>query len=685
MKINSFFRKNDIRERPSDIVVAVSGNPNVGKSTLFNALTGLKQHTGNWTGKTVDTARGAVLHNGRKIILVDLPGSYSLASHSDEERVTESFVLFGGADVNLVVCDAAALIRNMNLLLQITEITPKTVLCINLIDEANKKGIKIDTEKLSLRLNIPVIATAARNGIGLAAVCDAIISVADSTPKKVLKPIYDDITEEKIAKMIEKLPQHLAIDRRYIAIKLLQNDLTFIENYNKKYGTNLSEFVNEDTISAEQIVSGIIKTAKDTAKDCIIKHVVKRKVTDLKIDRLITSKSFGIPFMLLLLGIVLWITIIGANYPSSLLSTLFGKSETPIYNFLFSLHLPIKLCDVLVFGVWRVVTFIVSVMLPPMAIFFPLFTLLEDLGVLPRIAFNLDKCFQKCRTCGKQALTMCMGFGCNAVGVTGCRIIDSPREKIIAILTNSLVPCNGRFPTIITLITLFFVGAGSIFSGAAAAAILCFFILISIFATLLLSKILSATVLRGVPSSFTLELPPYRRPLVLKVIVRSVFDRTLFVLGRAIVAAAPAGLIIWIAANINLRDTSLLLCASDFLDPFARFLGLDGVILLAFILGLPANEIVLPIILMAYSGGSVLSDITNLDTVRQLLISNGWTILTAINVIVFSLFHWPCATTLLTIKKETGSVKWSVLAAVLPTILGVVICTLTNFLYRLLT
>lgn len=685
MKISSFFGKSDIKERPSDIVVAVSGNPNVGKSTLFNALTGLKQHTGNWTGKTVDTARGTVLHNGRKIILVDLPGSYSLVSHSDEERVTESFILFGGADVNLVVCDAAALIRNMNLLLQITEITPKTVLCINLIDEAAKKGIEIDTEKLSMRLNIPVIAAVARNGIGLDAVCDAIISVADSSPKKVLKPKYDDLTEEKITETVEKLPQNCAIDRRYTAIKLLQNDLTFIENYKKEYGPDLSEMVTDNIISAEQIVSGIIKTAKETAKDCITKRPVKRKITDLKIDRLITSKSFGIPFMLLLLSAILWITIIGANYPSSALSNLFGNTEMPIYNFFLSLHLPESVCNMLVFGVWRVVTFIVSVMLPPMAIFFPLFTLLEDLGILPRIAFNLDKCFQKCRTCGKQALTMCMGFGCNAVGVTGCRIIDSPREKLIAILTNSLVPCNGRFPTIITLITLFFVGTGSFFSGTAATLILCLFILISIFATLLLSKILSSTVLRGIPSSFTLELPPYRRPQVLKVIVRSVFDRTLFVLGRAIIAAAPAGLIIWIAANINLGDTSLLSYVSDFLDPFAHILGLDGVILLAFILGLPANEIVLPIILMIYSGGSVLSDIANLDTIRSLLVSNGWTYLTAINVILFSLFHWPCATTLLTVKKETGSIKWSVAAAALPTVLGVIICAISNLIYQFLT
>lgn len=684
MGINSIAEKTLNKERPSDIVVALSGNPNVGKSTLFNALTGLNQHTGNWTGKTVETARGSFLHNGRRIILVDLPGSYSLLSHSDEERVAESFILFGGADVNLVVCDAVALERNLNLLLQITEISPKTVLCVNLIDEAAKKGIKIDTEKLSRHLNIPVIPTTARSGEGLTDVCDAIIEAADSNNSTAKVPQYDSHTEKHIAEITNILPKDLQVSQRFAAIKILSKDTVFFTNYQKKYGTDLSVLANScDTIGAEKIVGGIIKTAEKSAEGCISYTPKKRRFDDHSADRIITSKIFGIPLMILLFGLIFWITISGANYPSSMLSSFFGSIEMPFYEFLKSIGAPSFICELLVFGVYRVVTWIVSVMLPPMAIFFPLFTLLEDLGYLPRLAFNLDKGFQKCRTCGKQALTMCMGFGCNAAGVVGCRIIDSPREKLIAILTNSFVPCNGRFPTIITLITIFFVGIGSVFSNFGAALILCFFIILSVLLTFLASKILSATLLSGVPSSFTLELPPYRRPQILKVIVRSVLDRTLFVLGRAIIAAIPAGFIIWFAANINLGDVSLLQYAANLLDPFAKVLGLDGVILIAFILGLPANEIVLPIIIMAYSSGSALSDTGSLMVIKDLLVLNGWNILTATNVIVFSLFHWPCATTLLTIKKETGSVKWMILSALLPTAFGMIICAVNNLIFSL--
>lgn len=684
LPFNTVISKAAYKERPSDIVVALSGNPNVGKSTLFNALTGLNQHTGNWTGKTVETAKGVFIHNGRRIILVDLPGSYSLLSHSDEERVAESFILFGGADVNLVVCDAVALERNLNLLLQITEISPKTILCVNLIDEAAKKGIQVDTEKLSIRLGIPVIAAVARNGTGLTDVCDAIINVADSKKLMAKIPEYDFSTEQKISECQEKLPQNLAVNSRFAAIKLLSNDTVFFDNYKQKYGVDLSVFSeNEEKLDAEKLVGGITKTAEKVCDGCINIISSKHTTKGLKADRIITSKLLGIPLMILLFGIIFWITIIGANYPSDLLNTFFTSLETPFYNLLSSIGLPKIVCEMLVFGVYRVVTWIVSVMLPPMAIFFPLFTLLEDLGYLPRLAFNLDKCFQKCRTCGKQALTMCMGFGCNAAGVVGCRIIDSPREKLIAILTNSLVPCNGRFPTIITLISVFFIGIGSVFSSVGAALILCFFIILSVLLTFFASKILSKTLLRGVPSSFTLELPPYRRPQILKIIIRSVLDRTLFVLGRAVVAAIPAGFIIWFAANISVGNTTLLNFLANMLDPFAKLLGLDGVILIAFILGLPANEIVLPIIIMAYCGGLSLSDVGNLSVIRELLINNGWSILTATNVILFSLFHWPCATTLLTIKKETGSIKWMVLSALLPTVFGIMLCIITNFIYHL--
>ena len=390
--------------------------------------------------------------------------------------------------------------------------------------------------------------------------------------------------------------------------------------------------------------------------------------------------------MLLLLLLVFWITIVGANYPSEALSALLFRIQDYLLLFCDKIGVSPWLRDMLVLGMYRVLAWVVAVMLPPMAIFFPLFTLLEDFGYLPRVAFHLDHQFRKANTCGKQALTMCMGFGCNAVGVTGCRIIDSPRERLVAMLTNSLVPCNGRFPTLISIITMFFLGAASGFAASALSSLLLTVtIVFSVFCTFTISKFLTKTVLRGVPSAFTLELPPYRRPQVLKVIVRSVLDRTLFVLGRAVSVAAPAGLIIWLFANLHIGDSTLLQICADFLDPFARLLGFDGVVLLAFILGFPANEIVFPIIIMAYmSSGSIL-EFDTLQELRTLLVANGWTTATAVSVMLFSLLHWPCATTLLTIKKETKSVKWTLVSLVLPTAVGICTCMAFNGIVKLVS
>ena len=401
---------------------------------------------------------------------------------------------------------------------------------------------------------------------------------------------------------------------------------------------------------------------------------------DRKIDKILTSKLTGIPIMLLLLGLVFWITLSVANYPSSMLFELFSWLGEKITNSLSKTSLPIWFISALMDGIYRVLTWVVSVMLPPMAIFFPLFTILEDLGYLPRIAFNLDNIFKKCKACGKQALTMCMGFGCNACGVTGCRIIDSPRERLIAILTNNFVPCNGRFPTMISIISMFFVfGMSGIINSITGVLLLMLVILIGIGATFLFSKILSETILKGEASSFTLELPPYRTPEWGKVIVRSLLDRTLFVLGRAVVVAAPAGLLIWILANVTISDVSILNYCTDFLDPFARLMGLDGVILMAFILGFPANEIVFPIILMTYMSTGKLIEMNSIVEMREVLIANGWTYVTAICTMMFSLMHWPCSTTCLTIKKETGSLKWTAVSVILPTLCGILVCMAINF------
>ena len=384
--------------------------------------------------------------------------------------------------------------------------------------------------------------------------------------------------------------------------------------------------------------------------------------------------------MILMLIGILYISIEGANYPSSILFSFFKWLKDILNDILLNICIPKVIVDLLINGVYQVLTWVVAVMLPPMAIFFPLFTLLEDLGVLPRIAFNLDGYFQKSNACGKQALTMCMGFGCNAVGVTNARIIDSPRERLIAILTNSFIPCNGRFPTLISVISMFFIIESKFFNSIINVLILTLAILLSIFITFIVSKILSKTILKGIPSFFTLELPPYRRPQVVKVIVRSILDRTLFVLGRAILISIPAGVIIWLCANITIGGETLISIISNFLDPFGKLIGLDGVIVLAFILGFPANEIVIPIIMMSYLSNSTIIDISNLNVVKDILTSNGWTITTAICIIIFILFHFPCSTTVLTIKKETGSLKWTILSFLLPLVIGISLCFIINIL-----
>ena len=593
--------------------IALAGNPNVGKSTIFNSLTGLNQHTGNWPGKTVTTASGTFTYKDTEFTVIDLPGAYSLCSDSPDEKAAADYIASGEADIILIIADASCLERNLLLVRDILCVSDNIVLCVNLMDEAEKKGICVDIKRLSDILGITVTASSARSGEGI---------------PELLQMLYD-------------------------------------------YTPCLS------------ITSGLPDTS------CIYSQCVNLKssephITDRKIDRIVTSKLLGFPIMIMMLIIIFWLTMSGANYPSAALSSLFAWTGEKIRYFLNCISLSPAIVSLIMDGIYTTLTWVISVMLPPMAIFFPLFTILEDSGYLPRIAFNLDNAFKSCGAHGKQALTMCMGFGCNACGVTGCRIIESPRERLIAVLTNCFVPCNGRFPALITLILIFLAPAFGAFSSVMAGVILTFFIISGIIVTLLVSRILSKTLLKGIPSSFVLELPPYRRPQFRSIIIRSLLDRTLFVLGRAVVVAAPAGAIIWLTANIEAGDTSILNHMTAFLEPFGRAIGVDGVIITAFILGFPANEIVIPVMLMCYMSTGTLTDYTSLSQLHETLSGCGWTIQTAFCVLTLCMFHFPCGTTCLTIKKETGSLRWTALAFIIPTVTGICLCFLLNTLFHII-
>lgn len=706
--------------------VALAGNPNVGKSTIFNSLTGMHQHTGNWTGKTVANATGKAIINDKEFTFVDIPGTYSIMSNSEEEEIARDYICFGNPDATVIVVDSTCLERNLNLVYQIMEITDNIIVCVNLLDEAKKKKIKIDLKRLENLLGVPVVGTVARDKQTLENLKKTIYKVCEGEIKPHTKTVrYEQEIEENLEKIVEKLNTDLLVNEyseirniatdieveenkiskklyRWIAIKLIDGEEKILKSIQENLELNLGEQeIRQSVIEAkknletreitsknfkDKIVADIMKKAEETSKEVCTFENKNYRERDLKIDKILTSKIFGIPIMILFLGLIFWITIVGANYPSEWLFSVFNWLQDKLIYFANYIHCPIWLSDMLINGVYKTLTWIVAVMLPPMAIFFPLFTILEDLGYLPRIAFNMDGFFKKACCSGKQMITMCMGFGCNACGVTGCRIIDSPRERLIAILTNNFVPCNGRFPFLITIATIFIAGAFAGGNGFLASILSTFAVIIviifGIFLTLVISKILSKTILKGMPSSMILELPPYRKPQFGKILVRSIFDRTLFVLGRAISVAAPAGLVIWLMANIGINGQSLLSIIANFLNPFAKLMGLDGYILTAFILGIPANEIVLPIILMCYLKSGTLVNIEDTIQIGQILIQNGWTMITAMNVMLFTILHFPCATTLLTVKKETGSWKWTAISFAIPTVCGIVLCMFTNLVYN---
>ena len=714
-------KKLGVDMREWDFVVALAGNPNTGKSTVFNALTGLRQHTGNWPGKTVVRAEGGFGYADRKFKLVDLPGTYSLMAGSPDEVVARDFILFGEPNVTVVVVDASRLERNLNLALQVLEITDRVVVCLNLMDEAKRHGLEVDARRLARDLGVPVVATSARFGHGLPELLQAIADVA--TGKTLCQPHRVRAVPRDLSGALGDLTLKLSAahpdlpNAHWVAMRLLDGDETIatalregelgrIDPERGAPGKAPPAAVSAVLAAAadwrhkvgrdfhERIVEAIYAEAARLADRAVTRPGGPRRFDlDRTIDRVVTSRRWGFPLMALMFAGVFWLTIAGANVPSRMLADLLLDTIYPsLRGWTTGWGWPWWLRGFLIDGVYLSTAWVISVMLPPMAIFFPLFTLLEDFGYLPRVAFNLDGWFKKANAHGKQAMTMMMGFGCNAAGVVATRIIDSPRERLLAILTNNFALCNGRWPTQI-LIAGLFVGAlapggrDSPWAGVIAALAVVAVAGLGMAVTFLATWGLSRTVLKGVPSVFSLELPPYRPPRLLRTIYTSLIERTLIVLWRAVVFAAPAGALIWLTANLTAGDRSLAAHAVDFLNPFGLLLGLNGVILLAYVLAVPANEIVIPTVLMLTvlvagaagvgPGAGVMFEMDSETELLGLLHASGWTLLTGVNLMLFSLLHNPCSTTIYTIYKETGSARWTAVATLLPLALGVIATFLT--------
>ena len=638
------------------------GNPNVGKSSLFNFLTHKNEHTGNWTGKTVKNAYATFSYKDTLWEVVDLPGTYSLIGESKEEKIASSFVCSLDYDLAVVVLDASNLERSIVLLLEVLDVTDRVIVCLNLMDEAKAQKIDIDLIKLQKRLNIPIVITKASEGIGCARLCD------EMNHFKANSNIFKVVHEGKINNYLELSKPYVSHPISYLYQEKNHENESFskVLRFYKNYITR-EELLKSYIHSSDSLLDNIVKRDKQTLKK-----------EDIFWNKVLSHKFFSYLIMSLIFFLILWLTIFVSNIPSDFMFSFFSNGE----NFLLSFFsfLPDFIVQPLILGGYRTFYWVISVMLPPLIIFFPLFSYLEDYGLFPRIAFNMDKPFKKCGSCGKQSLTMCMGLGCNAIGVTNTRIMEDKKMRILAILTNNFMPCNGRFPAMITMLSLFFIRDTSLFGSFLVALGLLLIIVLGIVLTFLWTKILNHFLFKKEEVMFILELPTFRRPSVWKTFSQALKEKAFPVLKRAMLVSFPLGILIYLLASWHLGNSTFLLLLVDKLNNFGHLFGLDGAIILAFILGMPANEIVIPSLLLCYTKSNALVSYTSMESLRHILVNNGWTYITAICFLIISLCHYPCTTTLLSIKKESKSWSYTFLAFLIPTVTGLFLTLILHFI-----